>query len=59
MPAMPRTSKKAREIAYALLGCPPCLEDEFKTKKTKEGKDKKEHESSEIKLDSILGSRIP
>lgn len=56
---MPRTSKKAREIAYDLLGCPPCLEDEFKTKKTKEGKDKKEHESSEIKLDSILGSRIP
>ena len=63
MPAMPRTSNKAREIAYNLLGCPPCLEeDNARVEQPKGKKSKKAVEpvsSSEFKLDSTLGSHIP
>ena len=54
MPAMPRTSNKARDIAYNILGCPPCLEEEQPKKKAK-----KPVESPDFKLDSTLGSKIP
>jgi len=58
MPAMPRTSNKAREIAYNLLGCPPCLE-ESQPKGKKSKKNVEPVSSSEFKLDSTLGSKIP
>ena len=62
MPAMPRTNNKAREIAYSILGCPPCLEEEYsspgKKPKTQVSKKQAEHvESSDFKLDMTLNSR--
>jgi hypothetical protein len=59
MPAMPRTSNKAREIAYNLLGCPPCLEEENSlTAGKKKKKDSSQPvESSDFKLDTTLNSR--
>lgn len=35
MPAMPRPNKKAKEIAYNLLGMPNCLADQEIKKKKK------------------------
>lgn len=55
---MPRTSNKAREIAYNILGCPPCLE-ETQPKGKKANKQPQPVENSEFKLDSTLGSKIP
>jgi len=58
MPAMPRTNNKAREIAYSILGCPPCLEEEYSTAGKKPKKKQAEHvESSDFKLDTTLNSR--
>jgi hypothetical protein len=59
MPAMPRTSKKAREIAYNILGCPGCLEEEEGKKTSKKQTENTRVESPEFKLDSTLGSKIP
>ena len=35
MPAAPRASNKAKDIAYNILGVPACLEDDHKRKSTK------------------------
>jgi hypothetical protein len=39
MPAMPRASNKAKEIAYDILGVPACLEEDHKKKKHKKPHD--------------------
>jgi hypothetical protein len=52
MPAAPRASNKAKDIAYNILGVPACLNDDYKREpKTREAK------TRESKTDGHL--RIP